>query len=50
MKQADRLGAKIVVIYGDQEASEGKVILKNLETVTQEVLPLEEAIARLKQT
>lgn len=49
MKQADRLGARIVLILGDQEAAEGKVILKNLETVTQEVLPLEEAVARLNQ-
>jgi len=50
MKQADRLGAKVVLILGEQEAAEDKVILKNLETVTQEVLTLEEAMDRLNQS
>lgn len=50
MKQADRLGAKTVFILNEAEMAAGQVTVKNLETVTQETLPLEEALARLNQS
>jgi histidyl-tRNA synthetase len=35
LKNADRLGAKWVLIYGDTEASEGQLIVKNMEERSQ---------------
>ncbi len=41
MKQADRLGAEFVLIVGDNELAEGKVILRNMGTKAQLEIPLE---------
>lgn len=41
MKQADRLGAEFVLIVGDNELAEGKVILRNMATKAQLEIPLE---------
>jgi len=41
MKQADRLGAEFVLIVGDNELTEGKVILRNMATKAQLEIPFE---------
>jgi histidyl-tRNA synthetase len=48
IRYADAQGIPWAVIVGPEEASEGKVALKNLASGVQETLPLAEAIARLR--
>ncbi|MDD5747598.1 MAG: histidine--tRNA ligase [Actinomycetota bacterium] len=41
MKHADRLGAKLVVIAGGEEQEKGEVVLRELETSTQETVSVD---------
>ena len=52
-KFADRMGMRVVLVLGPDEAAQGKVTLKNLASGTQEVLPraqVVEAVARLLES
>lgn len=40
LRQADRLGASFVVIIGDDEASKGSVLVRNMATKEQEEVPM----------
>jgi histidyl-tRNA synthetase len=48
MKQANRLGAKHVLIVGDNEIKEGKVILRDMKTKDQVSIPIEQVIKNIK--
>jgi len=41
LRQADRLRATYVVIVGDDEAAQGQVLLRNMETREQHLLSAE---------
>jgi histidyl-tRNA synthetase len=47
LKQADRLGASHAVIIGDDEATKGRCIVRNMTTKEQEELPLDSAAQAL---
>ncbi len=47
LRQADKLGATLVVILGDDEAAKGQVVLRNMQTKQQEDLPLKGAVEAL---
>ena len=47
LKYADQKGIPYVVIIGPDEATSGKVVLKDLKNRTQETLSLDEAIQKL---
>lgn len=47
LRQADRLGAALVVILGDDEVAAGRVLLRNMESKAQETLPLKSAARML---
>ncbi|MDH4204433.1 MAG: histidine--tRNA ligase [Desulfobacteraceae bacterium] len=48
MKRAHRLGAKHVLIVGDNEIKEGKVILRDMETKDQVSIPIENVVKNIK--
>ncbi len=48
MKRAHRLGAKHVLIVGDNEINEGKVILRDMETKDQVSIPIERVVEDIK--
>ena len=48
MSLADRQGAALVVIMGDQELAENKAVLRRMATGEQETLPLGELVPGLK--
>jgi len=48
MKQANRLGAKHVLIVGDNEIKEGKVIFRDMKTKDQVSIPIEQVIENIK--
>jgi histidyl-tRNA synthetase len=48
MKRAHRLGAKSVLIVGDNEIKEGKVIFRDMETKDQESISIEEVVKNIK--
>ncbi|MBI4040470.1 MAG: histidine--tRNA ligase [Deltaproteobacteria bacterium] len=49
MKQADRLGAQYVLMIGDHELSEGKSILRNMQTQEQVEVAFSNIISTLEQ-
>jgi histidyl-tRNA synthetase len=49
MKRADRLGAKKVLIVGDDELASGKGILRDMETKVQQEIDLENVVNSLKK-
>lgn len=49
MKLANRANAETVLLLGEDEVRDGKISLKNMRTGEQNVLAVEEALARLKQ-
>ena len=49
MKRADRLGAKKVLIIGDDELAAGKGILRDMATKVQKELPLDNLLEALKK-
>jgi histidyl-tRNA synthetase len=48
MKRADKLNAEHVLICGDQELETGHVVLRNMHTSQQKIIPLENLIERLE--
>lgn len=44
MKRADRLGSKYVMIVGENEIEKGQVILRNMTTKEQVMIPLENLV------
>lgn len=48
MKRADRLGAKHVLIVGDNEIKQGSVILRNMTTKEQVSIPIESVVENIK--
>ena len=48
MKRAGRLGAKHVLIVGDNEIKEGKVVLRNMETKDQVSISIEDVVENIK--
>lgn len=48
-KFADRLGVKLTIVIGPDEASADKVTIKDLQSGIQETLPKNKAIERIKQ-
>ena len=48
MKRAHRLGAKYVLIVGDTEIKEGKVVLRNMKTKDQVSIPIETIVENIK--
>jgi len=51
MKQADRVGAPLVIICGENELAEGKVVLRDMATKQQEDVELQDngILLRLRQ-
>jgi histidyl-tRNA synthetase len=49
MKKADRLGAKKVLIVGEDEMDRGKAILRDMNTKVQEDVNLDDLVSRLKK-
>ena len=49
MKKADRLGAKKVLIVGDDELDSGKAILRDMNTKVQEEVNLDDPVTHLKK-
>lgn len=47
MKQAHRLGAKHVLIVGDNEIKEGAVILRDMTTKVQMSIPIEDVVEKI---
>jgi histidyl-tRNA synthetase len=48
MKRAHRLGAKHVLIVGDNEIREGKVMLRDMKTKDQVSIPIEQVVENIK--
>ena len=48
MKRADRLGARWVLIVGEDELAAGKAVLRNMATKEQEEIPLKGLVKHLK--
>ena len=48
MKKADKLGARFVLILGDDELAANSITIKNMESGEQEKVPLNQAEERLK--
>jgi histidyl-tRNA synthetase len=48
MKQADRLGAKHVLIVGDNEIKEGQVMLRDMKTKDQVSIPIGDVVENIK--
>jgi histidyl-tRNA synthetase len=48
MKQADKMGAKHVLIVGDKEIKEGEAILRDMKTKDQVSIPIENIVENIK--
>lgn len=49
LKMADKLKVKICLILGQKEALENNIILRNMETGKQEIVPLEKVVEAVKK-
>ena len=49
MRQADRKGAKFVVLLGDDELKSGKIVLRNMSDQTQKDLEMKNAVQQIKE-
>ncbi len=49
LRIAHRLGAKFTLIFGQKEALDGTVILKEMESGVQETIPLEKIVDEVKK-
>lgn len=49
LRTADRVGAQFALIYGQKEALEGTIIVRNMKTGAQETILLTELISELKK-
>jgi histidyl-tRNA synthetase len=45
LRHADRLGARVAVIAGEEEVRAGRAVVRDLQAHTQESLPLHELVA-----
>ena len=50
MKRADKLGARYVLILGEQEVAQGKANLRNMATRDQSEIPLERLVETVCET
>jgi histidyl-tRNA synthetase len=48
MKRADKLGARFVLILGDDELASGSIMIKNMQSGEQEKIPLDKVEERLR--
>lgn len=48
-KQADKIGARLIVILGGDELAEGKVKVRNMQTHDEELVPVEDVAARVRE-
>jgi histidyl-tRNA synthetase len=48
LKRADKLGARLAVIVGENETKSGKVMLKDLAAGTQQEVPVAELLAKVR--
>jgi len=49
MRRADKLKARFVLILGENELKQGKVVLRNMETKSQEEIPISDLINNIKE-
>ena len=49
LKLADKLGIKIVLILGQKEVLENNIIIRDMDSGVQEIIPLDKLIKRLKK-
>ncbi len=49
LKQADKEGAALALIFGQKEAFEGSIIIRDLESGAQETVPLDKFVAEVKR-
>jgi histidyl-tRNA synthetase len=49
MKQADRAGARVALIVGDQEVADGTVTVRDLESSQQEVVARADVVAHVRK-
>jgi len=49
MRRADKLKARFVLSLGEEELKRGRVVLRNMETKSQEEIPLEDLVNTLKK-
>jgi histidyl-tRNA synthetase len=47
MKRANKLGARLALVIGEDELARGMVVLRDLDQGQQSEIPLTEAVARL---
>jgi histidyl-tRNA synthetase len=50
MKRADKLGARYVLIIGDQEVAQGCASLRNMASREQSEIPLEHLVDTVRET
>ena len=48
-KQADKIGARLIVILGGDELAEGKVKVRNMQTHDEELVPVDDVAARVRE-
>ena len=48
-KQADKIGARLIVILGGDELAEGKVKVRNMQTHDEELVPVDDLAARVRE-
>jgi histidyl-tRNA synthetase len=48
MRRADKLKAKYVLIMGEEELKRGRAVLRNMETKSQEEIPMSNLLETLK--
>ena len=49
MKKADRLGARYVLMMGDEEMDKGEALLRNMDTKEQKSIPMGDLLKRIKK-
>jgi histidyl-tRNA synthetase len=48
MRRADKLKARYVLILGEEELKKGRAVLRNMETKSQEEIPMKDLLDTLK--
>ncbi|MBU2632948.1 hypothetical protein KJ751_00365, partial [Patescibacteria group bacterium] len=49
LKIASKLGASYVLILGQKETTDNTIIIRNMETTSQEIVPISKLVDRLKK-
>ena len=49
MKRADKLSAAYVLIVGEKELDEGSIILRNMRTQEQDLIPIKGLVRKVKE-